>query len=265
MTHQDALANPTGLCFSVAVLMARWVPVLRLAPFFGLTNMANMIKNTIALALALGLLPVAFATAPSGLGFNAYTVAVTMKEAFLGLILGYMIAIFFWIAQSIGFMVDNQRGSAMAEIADPLSQEPSSPTGNLLFQGAVMLFITGGGFLTFIGVCYASYEVWPMWSFWPSLGGPEAERFFVGQIDLYMRFTLLMASPVIFTCFLVDFGMGLMNRFAPNLNVFFLAMPIKCAVALFILLLYLDVLFLYFKRGLGGQPEMIQYLQKLLS
>ncbi len=261
---EDAVNNPERMALTAAVVLARWAPIVRLAPFFGLTNMTNMVKNTIAFSLALGIVPLAFDSAPPGLGLNAYTIAVTGKEVFLGLILGYMIAFFFWMAQSVGFLIDNQRGSAMAEIADPLSQEPSSPTGNLLFQGDVMLFITGGGFLAFIGVCYASYEVWPMWDFWPRLSGPAAEHFFIGQINLYMRFALLMAAPVIFVCFLVDFGMGLMNRFAPNLNVFFLAMPIKCAVALFVLWLYLDVLFAYFKRGLAQQPATIHYLEKLL-
>jgi type III secretion protein T len=47
--------------------------------------------------------------------------------------------------------------------------------------------------------------------------------------------------------FLSDMGLGLMNRFAQQLNVFTLSMPIKSALALFVLILYLPILFGFLK------------------
>ena len=46
--------------------------------------------------------------------------------------------------------------------------------------------------------------------------------------------------------FMVEFGLGLVGRFAPQLNVFFLAMPIKSGVAIFMLILLIGLIFEYF-------------------
>ena len=43
-----------------------------------------------------------------------------IKESFLGLVLGFLCAIPFWIVEGIGFIVDNQRGASMAAVAPQL-------------------------------------------------------------------------------------------------------------------------------------------------
>ena len=48
-----------------------------------------------------------------------------------------------------------QRGASMAEGADPLSGEQTSPLGSFFFQSAVYLFFSTGAFLALLGVVYA--------------------------------------------------------------------------------------------------------------
>ena len=57
---------------------------------------------------------------------------------------------------------------------------------------------------------------------------------------------LLLGGPVFFLLFLAEFGLGLITRFAPQLNVFFLAMPVKSELAMFFFILYLSYLARYF-------------------
>ena len=45
--------------------------------------------------------------------------------------------------------------------------------------------------------------------------------------------------------FLSEIGLALVSRFVPQLQVFFLAMPIKSALAMLVLLLYMTTLFDY--------------------
>jgi type III secretion protein T len=54
--------------------------------------------------------------------------------------------------------------------------------------------------------------------------------------------TFLLAGPVAAICLLTDVSLGLINRFASQLNVYVLAMPIKSGMAMFILVAYYSLL-----------------------
>jgi type III secretion protein T len=65
---------------------------------------------------------------------------------------------------------------------------------------------------------------------------------FAEQAGWLMLYMLLLAGPIVVACLLIDFSLGLVNRFASQLNVYVLAMPIKSGVASFILLVYFGML-----------------------
>ena len=74
------------------------------------------------------------------------------------------------------------------------------------------------------------------------------------MFNLALKFSL----PAIIAMVLIDLGMGLVNRAAPQLNVFFVALPVKTGAALLLLTFgmriavmpYLEQ-FLHFKSLLG--------------
>ena len=53
---------------------------------------------------------------------------------------------------------------------------------------------------------------------------------------------LRVAAPFVLLMLMVEVGMGFLGRYAPQFNVFFLAMPIKAIVLLVLLLVYAMVL-----------------------
>jgi len=57
--------------------------------------------------------------------------------------------------------------------------------------------------------------------------------------------------------FLSEFGMALVSRFAPQLQVFFLAMPLKSAVGMLLLLLSIGVILQEAARLLPSVPSML--------
>ena len=54
-----------------------------------------------------------------------------------------------------------------------------------------------------------------------------------------MRLLLIISGPMIIVMFLSEIGLAMISRFAPQLQVFFLAMPIKSAVGVLMLILYM--------------------------
>ena len=112
-------------------------------------------------------------------------------------------------------------------------------------QSVTVIFFVSGGVHIFLDGIYESYQTWPILSFFPNLN-IHGIKFFLKQFDLLMYFTIFLAGPVVLSMFTVELVMGLIGRFVPSLNVFFLAMPIKSALALFVLTLYVGLLMYYF-------------------
>lgn len=178
-----------------------------------------------------------------------------LKEAVLGLMIGFLAGIVFWTVQSAGFFMDNQRGASMAEGTDILSGDQSSPLGQLLFQSLVYIFYTSGAFLAFVGLVYASYGIWPVTQLLPLDVPQGAPLYFAEKVGWLMGHMLLLAGPIAAACLLTDVALGLINRFASQLNVYVLAMPIKCGIAAFLLCFYFGLL-------LSHAPELFDFTRE---
>jgi type III secretion protein T len=247
------------------VCMGRLVPIFRMAPFLGPNILTGLMRNSIIIAMVFLIYPAVRSQMPPDLDLGPGLVNIMLKEVIIGILIGYLVSLIFYMAGSVGFIIDNQRGAGMAQDADPLTGEMSSPTGNLLFQCIIIIFFLSGGFLVFLGMVFESYRLWPVFSFYPSLQIEVLVPFFARQLDLFMYGVLVLGAPMLIICFLVDFSMGLMNRFAPQLNVFFLAMPVKSGFTSFLLVLYLAVLFTLFRQNIFKQLRLLEMLGEVLS
>ena len=79
-----------------------------------------------------------------------------------------------------------------------------------------------------------------------------------------MYTTLLLAGPIIIIMFLIDLGLGLVGRFLPQLNIFIVAMPIKSAVAFFMLIFYIVYIADYLKANFFKMEQSLAMLEHLL-
>jgi flagellar biosynthetic protein FliR len=73
-----------------------------------------------------------------------------------------------------------------------------------------------------------------------------------------------LAAPAMIALLLTDLFFGIVNRVAPQINVFFLSLPVKMAVGLFVVLLslplYKDRYVYYFKESFKAFEYMIRAL-----
>jgi type III secretion protein T len=183
------------------------------------------------------------------------------KEVALGFVLGYLVGWVFWAVQSAGALVDNQRGSSMASSIDPLQGQETSPLGIVFSQVFVTYVYIAGGALTVIGLLYRSFALWPATRALPII----SDRFptlMLGVFDAAARFVVVTAGPIVAVMFLAEFALAMVSRFAPQIQVFILAMPIKSALAMFILIFYFGTLMPY----AAGQASLFQgYLASLYA
>jgi type III secretion protein T len=249
----------------VALLgLPRITTFLLISPFLGGSSiLSGQMKVPVIAALYFFVHPVLLEQLPEGAEvFNhgaLYSAALITKEIFLGFLLAYLSSLLFWAVQSAGFVMDNQRGASQASISDPLSGEETSPLGSFLFQSLVFLFFASGAAIAFFTLLFQTYVFWPVdhWLFTPD--SPQLPVFVASMVAWLMTQMMLLASVVLVASLLVDFALGLINRFASQLNVYILAMPIKSGLAMLIVLVF-------FPQFIGHGPDLFENMtQAILS
>lgn len=257
-------ADLTRALLIFVVILPRLITALILLPAFSSSLISGMLRNGLAASLALIVFPLVAAQAPAEGITVAIGLGLFVKEAVLGLMLSFGVAVLFWAIESTGYFIDNTRGTSMASSLDPLTGSQTSPLGNLFTQSLSALFFVGGGFVAFLGVLYQSYVIWPVFSFFPSLSA-ETATYFIGLFDKVILLAVLCGGPVVIAMLMAVFALALIARFAPQLNVFFLSMPIESGIAMLILVLYFGTLMRFFGDEIIGAVTDFALLQRVVS
>ena len=173
------------LLFLIGVAMARLVPVMQIVPFLGGRHISGTVRGAIGFSLALFLAPWLGVHAPEGM--DAINILpVLIKEACLGTLFGFLSSLAFFAASGVGFLADNQRGSSMAQMSDPLSGDDTSPLGSLAIETLIMVFLAIGGMALFFQAILTTYAFWPPFSFWPNWSSAPLRELFLGQFSWYL-------------------------------------------------------------------------------
>ncbi len=246
-----------------ALGVARGIGMLQILPLSTRLGLTGMHRAAVAGALALLLAPLLVtqlaASPPSG----ARLALLAAKEGLIGFLLGVIFAVPFWIAESAGELIDQQRGSRSAVAPDPSGEESSGITATLLVLTLTTIFLVSGGMHWLIEALYQSYVVWPAAVLVPHLA-PGAAMQVLGLLDSVLGSGLLLAAPLVVAMVIAELSLGFINRFMPQLNVFDLSMSIKGLIQVIGLPVYAIFLIGY----LRGHLAPLLYIQaefRLLS
>jgi type III secretion protein T len=165
---------------------------------------------------------------------SATLTMIAGKEAFIGLVIGYMASTFFWIAQSVGALIDDLAGFNNVQMTNPQQGEQSTPVSSLLLQLVVTLFYVSGGLAILLGVLFKSYLWWPITAVTPDLQSVSADLA-IGNGDAILGSAAKLGAPVMLTLVLIDVGFGVVSRAASKLEPGSLSQPVKGMVAVIVL------------------------------
>ena len=223
---------------AAVLAMARIGGAFAICPALTDTMIPGVARRAAVLGFSCIAIPFVHAGMPPGEPIWWMFAFAAFKEALVGFLIGFFAAVPFWVAENVGNFIDNQRGATMGEVYSPLSGAQVSTTGIFFTQVVSTLFFTSGAVFLLLGALYKSYAIWPV--FGPGVAfAPDAPAQILGALDGMLKTTVVIAAPVIIVMFLATIGLGLVNRTAPQLNVFFLSMPVKSALGVAMLIVYL--------------------------
>ncbi|VFR32220.1 Type III secretion inner membrane protein (YscT,HrcT,SpaR,EscT,EpaR1,homologous to flagellar export components) [plant metagenome] len=162
---------------------------------------------------------------------GAVLVLICLKEALIGLVLGYAAGAVFWVAQSVGSYVDELNGYNNVQSSNPSYGEQTSILGTLLGQCAIVVFWGLGGMIVLLGILYDSYRWWPLASLSPAPAAMLGD-FVLRQTDSMMLMLAKMAMPFMVLLVIIDLAIGMAARVAAKLELQTLGQPLKGAFAL---------------------------------
>lgn len=221
---------------TIVLTLSKYVPIFMLvvartmaltlqAPYLGTQTVPGMIRVAIALSLAFFYLlgnPNLPAEIPEG--FLPY-ILLMIKEFLTGLLFGFAASIILNALQAGGEIIDVQIGLSMVTQFNPQTKSRTTVIGRLLYQLALIVLLSSYAHLFMLKAYFRTFEIMPIGTFDYSSNLAIAELIKIcGQVfDVGVQ----IALPIIIVVFVVDFGLGMMNRVAPQINILELNFAMK--------------------------------------
>lgn len=247
----------------IALTLPRIAASFIMLPLLTPENMPATARNSFFVSLAIVAFPALSAAGALPPVTTFSWPMIVIKEILLGLIIGFAFGVVFWAIGAAGNLIDAKVGSTISVVADPVQGHQTSLWGLFFSQLAAWLFMASGAFLIFLDILLGSYAIWPVGSYTPNFDGGGL-IFITRQFHFFMTTALVLASPAIVTMMLVDVGLGLVNRYAQQMQLISFSMPIKSLLANWIIILMLGVLVEFVLRGIANNKLILETLQKVL-
>lgn len=222
MTEAALLAELPLLAFQAVLLLARLGAACMILPGLGEQDVPAPIRLALALALVVLLLPVLRPVLPAAPDAAVEAARLIALEVVVGLWLAGLariLALGFAIAgQAIALLV----GLSSALVPDPQFGQQTAITARLAALLGALFILSSGLYALPLGALARSYGAFPPGAPWPAGEAAEAVAIAAGQsLDLALR----LAAPFVFGAVLLNVSLGLLARLAPQIQVYFVAIP----------------------------------------
>jgi flagellar biosynthesis protein FliR len=214
-----------------ALVLARLVPLFLFAPLFSSKMLPMRARGIVAVALAVGLAPLALAGQHAPL--DAMSIAgLVMKELLVGLAFAFVIGILFAALNVAGTIIDTLIGFSFGAAVDPITGNQGTVLAQVYGLMGVMVFIAINGDALLIRGFAETFALVPLLEM-PALG-PLVDGA-LGAFTGIFAAAIKICAPVLLALVLTDVAFGLVTKVVPQLNVFSMGLPTKVLVGLVIM------------------------------
>jgi flagellar biosynthetic protein FliR len=220
----DFLGFTTGEMERMGLILARLSGIMAAAPFFSRAVGPMRIRAVLILLVTLLLFPLAPHWAGEGRGETGLLAGAVVSELAIGAIMGILIHWSLVAVQVAGGIMGFQMGLNMAEVMDPTSGIQQGVLSSLLYWMGLIIFLTMDGHHLILEGLARSLHSLPLGS-----GLPKANVILqsgTASLERMFRMGFILAAPLVVAAKMLYLGMGLINRASPQVQVFFVSMPI---------------------------------------
>lgn len=225
--------------FAFLLVFARVGSVVMLVPGIGEAYVAARARLALAALLSLLVVPLVSGRLPAAPAEPVQLIVLLLGEIVVGLFLGAIARILMAALGTAGMILANMTSLANAMINDPTSQQQGSIAGNFLsLTGLLLIFALDLHHLS-IRAAVDSYQVFQPGA--PLPAGDLSETVSRVASESFLL-AMKMASPIIAAAGIFYLGLGLLARLMPQVQVFFIAIPLQITLGLVVLGLSLPII-----------------------
>jgi len=229
--------------FNLVLVFARLGALLMVAPAISATYVPTRVRLLLAVVATLVLAPVVAPGLPPMPEAAAALVLLIVGEVFVGLFLGFLGQMAMSALHLAGTAIGRESGLMNAMVFDPVTEQQGALVIGLLSNVVVLLMMVIGLHHLFFEAAAASYglfvpgEALIFGDHAATLLDVLARAFYIG---------LQLAAPFVVYALSFQTVLGLMARISPQMNVFFVGLPLQIMLGLVVLGVALPTIAMWF-------------------
>jgi len=236
----------TAELFSLMLVFARLGSAAMLMPGFGDAYVPQRAKLLLALAMTIVIAPGLSPSLPP-LPPNIIDMFLLLGgEIGVGIFLGYLMRLMVSTLEIVGMIISFQIGLSSAMIFNPMISEQGSLIGVMLVTLAVVIIFQTDTHHIMIRALIDSYSLFVPGQL-PPMG--DFTEMMTKMIARSFRIAMELSGPFLLLITLLYFALGLLSRLLPQLQVFFVALPLQLSLGYLLLILTLPTIMLTFLDG----------------
>lgn len=242
---------------------ARITAFMAVSPLWGHSSVPNQAKVglaalvTVVVAPLLPPLPDVPVVSWAGIG-------ILIEQIVVGLAIGFVMHLVYAAVQAAGEFIGLQMGLGFASFFDAASGTNIMVLSRILYMITLLMFLAFNGHLMVLEVLVMSFQTLPI-----GLGGfnPNAFEMIARYAGTIFASGMLLALPVVGALLIINLGLGILNRSAPQLTVFNIGFPTSLTVGLVLMMVLMTDLgrFLQslFSQGVNFMQGLIELMAPL--
>jgi len=221
------------LLVRISCFLATW-------PIFGGEQVGARTKILFGLTMTICSFGVLYSSAVNpGLRFDEALIFLTLKEALVGVVLGFTARLFFFVISMAGEMVSVSMGLSSEQLFNPIFSGGAGAMGQFYVILGSLLFLALGGHHLFLKGFFESFDVMPVTDVGlNTLGATQIMQSIGGLLASAVK----MAAPIMASIFVLNVGLAITNRAIPQINILITSLSVNILAGLLILILILPLM-----------------------
>lgn len=229
------------------MMFARVGTMMALMPGLGERAMPMRVRLGVALLLTLILMPLHRPLYQVDLTRPAAVFLLLFMEIAVGFTLGMAGRIAVSALQTAGVVIANAVGLGFAMQVDPTQGQQGAVIGNFLgMLGIAIIFATDLHLLVIAAISDSFTVIRP--GILPASG--DAAQFLVSVMSRAFLVAIQLSAPFLVFAIVFNVGLGVLAKLMPQMQVFFVAMPVTIGVGFLILMLVVGVMMAHYTGNL---------------
>lgn len=222
---------------------ARIGTMIMLLPGLGELSVPTRVRLTVALVLTAVIMPLHRSTYQIDLQAAAPVLGMLAQELFVGAVLGLTARLTISALQVAGSVIAQQMGLGFVTAVDPTQGQQGVIVGNFLSVLGITLIFAFDLHHLVIGALNDSYTLFRPGDV-PIIG--DVAALLTRTVTSAFRIGVQLAAPFLVFGLLFNLGLGVLSRLMPQMQVFFVGMPLSILVGFLILLLVVGAMMMTF-------------------